>query len=402
MKNEFGKKQLIVFFLVGVFSLYSLSFADTAIPTNKEEFKLDPKEIRSLYGLEKEELGGKLSSLSDSEAFPVCIFLGSMAMSEDRPKKAEDYFKLALEYTGDSSFVKDRVLVLVSLAMVKAAQDDKEQCVDYLLQAKGIIDSGIIKDEKLKINLLIELGEYYYRLGMYKDSQIVYEQAYGLAQGFEDKMILVKCQMGLAYSYMKQPIEPEKTKLLFELAGATYQEKNMIAEAAEALKCLGNLELGSDTEKAKEMYLKALDLYSQVEDDHGQANCNFNLGIAFKNEGAYTEALEYLQKAMYSYTRSGSTGGIGIVQLMMGETYTLMKEFDQAKTVLEQAAFILEKTQSWDRLGETEDAFGDLYATIGDKSKAGEYYNKAINRFNELKLPNRANKIQEKLGRLGG
>ena len=390
------KNRILFIFFLFIFTAHLISYgAAESFPYQEEKPRINAEQIRSLYFLKISDLQKKLKELSDSEALQKCMVLGAMAMAINDTKKGETYFSLALEYAEKASLIREKVAILVSLAMIKSQQDNEEKCLDYLLQAKEFTESGIVEDEKLKVGVLIELGECYYRLGMYKDSQLVYADAVVLSSNVGNQLISAKCKMGLAYAYMKQGIEKNTAKSLFESAGKLYEDKEMVSDAAEALKCLGNLE--SDPQKSKEFYNKALALYKQSGNIHGQGNCNFNLGIVYQNKGDYPKALSYFQEAMHCYTQSRSTTGIGIAQLKTGETYTLMNKLDEAESTLKQAAFMLEKAQSWDRLGETEEAFGDLYLKKNDIAKAKRYYQNAIKRFNELKLFNRTPRLEKKL-----
>ena len=278
------------------------------------------------------------------------------------------------------------------------ARGDQEKGLGYLLQAKNIVDSGMIRDEMAKIALSIELGEAYYRLGMYEDSRAVYEEASGYTKKMDNELLAAKCKMGLGYAYTKLGRNLDKAKELMLASCDVYKKNNMSADAAEALKCLGNLELGKNSDKARELYLKALALYKDCDDDHGQGNCNFSLGLVCKDEGKYDDALKYLNDAIYFYSRSGSPTGNGIAQMVMGQTYTLMKKFSEAKAALDQAAKLLERSQSWDRLAETEESFGELYAAQDDNNKANEYYRKAMERYKKLNLRDRVDDISKKLG----
>lgn len=396
MYKQFYDKKLNLTVLTIIFVFFKIIFANMGFSYQIEQNRADANELRLLYELDRTELEKRLNLLSETEALERGVLLGSIAMATKNLTKGEEYYTLALRYAKKGNLPREQVLALVSLAKVEAMQDKEDRTLKHLLEAKEIVDSGAITDKKLRILLLVEIGESYTRLGMYKDSQVIYEQASVIANDIKDELMLVKCKMGLGYSYMKQGVKIDDTKLLFESAAEFYQKNNMISDAAEALKCLGNLEISS-SDAAKEMYLKALELYNKIGDVHGQGNCKFNLGLVNMNKKKYTEALEYFKDAMYLYARAGSTTGIGIAQLKIGETYIWMGELGEARSSLEQAAFMLEKAQSWDRLGETEVAFGDLFAAMKNNNKAKAYYQKAIIRFNNLKLVDKVYNIQKKL-----
>ena len=368
--------------------------------TNGEDLgpkQLDPAELRDLYKLSRPELTAKLDALPPLEAWRRALVLGAINMDQKKIASAEEYFNLALKYVAGSTYAQERVSTLFPLAFAQFMKGDQQKGLEYLLQAKSIVDSNMVRDEKIKITLLIELGEAYYRLGMYKDSLEVYQEADKTAQTLNNELLSAKCKMGLGYAYIKLGINLDKAQDLMVAACEVYKKNKMTADASEALKCLGNIESGSDLDKAQEFYVKALVLYKECEDDHGQGNCHFNLGLLCKDKGRYDKALEHLNSALYFFSRSGSPTGNGISQLAMGQTYILMKKFPEAKAALDQASSLLERSQSWDRLGETEESLGDLAAAQDDREKANSYYKKAVERFNGLKLSDRADATEKKI-----
>jgi tetratricopeptide (TPR) repeat protein len=129
-------------------------------------------------------------------------------------------------------------------------------------------------------------------------------------------------------------------------------------------------------------------------------NCNFNLGLISEELKEYAAAIEYFNKAIFYYTNSGSTEGVGIAQMEMGRVYYLQENYSQAEAALKLAESLLSKSNAKFRLAQTEDFLGDLKLSQKDEKQAVAYYTRSFQDYGSLRLTADEQRVMKKLKEL--
>ncbi|MDD2197719.1 MAG: tetratricopeptide repeat protein [Bacteroidales bacterium] len=86
----------------------------------------------------------------------------------------------------------------------------------------------------------------------------------------------------------------------------------------------------SEYSKSIEMYRKALDIYSSIDNVLGISQCNLNLGNAFFSMGSFDSALKYYYKALEHFNSSNNNIGIADCYNNIGSVLKEMESYDKA------------------------------------------------------------------------
>lgn len=148
--------------------------------------------------------------------------------------------------------------------------------------------------------------------------------------------------------------------------------------------------------KAIENYHSALKIYTELKDHSGMGTCYNNIAYIFDNQSQYPEALEYYRKALDAYTKANSKEGMAICYGNIGYMYKIIGNPDckLSKTVcdregvklairyLMRAEKIQKELNAKYELSNTYNMLGGVYDFNGDpecvneKNECNNYQNK--------------------------
>ena len=152
--------------------------------------------------------------------------------------------------------------------------------------------------------------------------------------------------------------------------------------------CYGNLgtvfySLG-EYAKAEEYLQKALKIRKEIGDINREATNYGNLGAVFQSRGEYVRAEEYLQKALKIKKEIGdkngeaaSYGNLGIVFLSLGEYVTAEEYLQKALKIRKEIGDKNGEAASYGNLG-------TVFQSLGEHVKAEEYHKKALKITKEI------------------
>jgi tetratricopeptide (TPR) repeat protein len=134
---------------------------------------------------------------------------------------------------------------------------------------------------------------------------------------------------------------------------------------------------GSDPIKAIGYTRMALAYATEVKDERGLAASYNNLGIAYKNQGAFDKALSFYIKSLNIYEKLQYQLGIATTKNNISTIYSIKRDFSQAMRYLEESHQILLNTNDSVRIIGSLNNLGNLHNEIQLYDKALAYYQEA-------------------------
>ena len=131
-------------------------------------------------------------------------------------------------------------------------------------------------------------------------------------------------------------------------------------------------------EKAKELYMKSLNVAIATCNRQRERECYGNLGIVFHSLGEYVKAEEYLQKALKITKEIGDNEGEAADYGNLGNVFHSLGEYVKAEEYHKKALKI--RQEIGDKKGEATDYgnLGIVFSSLGEYVKAEEYLQKAL------------------------
>jgi len=144
--------------------------------------------------------------------------------------------------------------------------------------------------------------------------------------------------------------------------------------------------INQDPVRATGYTKEALSLAMEFEDVSGIAASYNNLGVAYKNQGAFDKALENYLTAESVYAKSGNKEGQAATHNNIGTIYSLKKDFERSKKYFEESAKAFTELGDTTRRIGTLNNLGNIYSDMGRYSEALEYFNQSLTLAEKLKL----------------
>ena len=145
--------------------------------------------------------------------------------------------------------------------------------------------------------------------------------------------------MGLIYADRREYLPGRDC---FQKAADLLMQEGKWLSAAEALSNLASLfHLSGQLEDALSTYHRALEIFSELDNEQGRYQTQANLGLVYQRRGEFSLAEEYLQKSLAARD-GGDMAGEASIKLSLGLTAQCKGEWDRAQEYLEQAAAAFE------------------------------------------------------------
>ncbi|MBN4066055.1 tetratricopeptide repeat protein [Candidatus Amoebophilus asiaticus] len=140
----------------------------------------------------------------------------------------------------------------------------------------------------------------------------------------------------------------------------------------------------TDPEKAKEYANMALLEARKIKYHKGSTKSLNNLGIIFKNEGLYFEALNFHRKALAISQKIEHIKGVSSSLNSIGNIYSNMGNYERAIEYYRRSLDMFELIKDKKGIAATYNNIGLVYDNQGDYDKAMEYYLKSLKIKEEL------------------
>src|SRR5687767_585452 len=132
--------------------------------------------------------------------------------------------------------------------------------------------------------------------------------------------------------------------------------------------------LESDPVKALSYTREALNLATEINDRRGMAASYNNLGIVYRNQGAFDKALEYYIISLKIYETLQNKEGIATTKNNISNIYSIKREFSQAMKYLEESYNLFVELKDDKRIIGSMNNLGNLNNEIQLFEKAMKYY----------------------------
>ncbi|HYF02781.1 MAG TPA: tetratricopeptide repeat protein, partial [Patescibacteria group bacterium] len=254
-------------------------------------------------------------------------------------------------------------LVLHSLGVIHTKTTEYGKALNFLFQSLEIFNNEGDETEICKVSNSI--GVVFKDTGEYSRALEYYLQAIEISERLDLPFTYIMT-MNTALLYQAMDLK-EKALELYSKAENLCEKNNDSYGLTKVYNCSASL-YGAleDFLKAEEYARKALFLTRELNDSNGIAFSLAELGIIFSKNGKYTEALEFLKEAE-NYEALQPTRYR--IFLFKGNISALLKDFDNAETMLLKAYELAEAENHMQRKWETLQLLSEIYSQKGEAEK---------------------------------
>jgi signal transduction histidine kinase len=216
------------------------------------------------------------------------------------------------------------------------------------------------------------IGMVYKARGDYKKSIRTYYQALNTFKDQSDPKIIANIynNLGLVYSELKQ----YTLALDFHKKALAIREE--ISDKYGIGASLTNIGLTyafqEENDKALSYYLKSLKIKEEIGDKYGMGILLNNLAIVYKDKKENKKALEIYKRSINVAREIGDHNTLISAYINSGMIYALLKQFDQAKVMVDSARELAVGQKALLRLARVYEAYSEIYSRSGDYKLAYE------------------------------
>lgn len=252
----------------------------------------------------------------------------------------------ALQISDKQGNRRGRAVTLIGLGIAHCLSGRFDESLSLLTEAHGLLAS--IGDSRGLVRVLANLGMVYERVGRFADAAEAIQDVLDYAVQLEDVRLEALQWGGLAV--VKQA--------LGEYAEALHCAGRSVAKAtgedqdearAHAKRVMGEARVGlGELEAAFQDLNEALGLSLRLRLMGNQVYVHNSLGVAYRAEGAWEEAVSCHAEALSVAERSGQRSGDAEVRTDLGITYSAAGRYEEAAVELEKAhAIAVERNERY-------------------------------------------------------
>ncbi len=191
-----------------------------------------------------------------------------------------------------------------------------------------------------------------------------------------------------------------KLSLILVMAGAIAKSYGQQADSLEAALASAqgeskvrtlNLLFGAyhqtDPVKAISYTREALALATEIEDRRGMAACYNNLGVAYRNQGAFDKSLEYFIAALRIFENMEYLPGLASTKANIGSLYSMKSDHGQALKYYEESFNLFSELKDEPNLMRTYNNLGNLQSELKLYDLALKYFTQSYELSEKLGIP---------------
>jgi tetratricopeptide (TPR) repeat protein len=129
---------------------------------------------------------------------------------------------------------------------------------------------------------------------------------------------------------------------------------------------------------------EALDLATEINDRKGMAASYNNLGIIYRNQGAFDKALEYYIISLKIYETLQNKEGIASTKNNISTIYSIKREYSQAMKYLEESYNLFVELKDEEKIIGSMNNLGNLHSEIQEFENATRYFTEASQRSQKI------------------
>jgi tetratricopeptide (TPR) repeat protein len=277
--------------------------------------------------------------------------------------KGEAFLKIANEELARKGKNNGSISTNTLKMVVAIKNNDNTSIIEYgektlsqMKKSDGISHSRLFK-------IMISLSDAYYTIGEFDNSLKIAKDLLTVLEESSNTQLKADTYFSISESSYKlsQYVNAENAaKKSYKL----YLKLNDNKGLGHAKKALGNSYLGrGELKKAQESYTAAITYYKKIKDNHGLANCYFNIGLILKKSNSWEQSIDVFELAYFHYMESGSSGGAGMAKMEIGRSFTKLKKFKTAQFIFKESRGLLTKTNKISRLKQLASYEKDLNKT---------------------------------------
>jgi PAS domain S-box-containing protein len=272
--------------------------------------------------------------------------LGSLLRNCSELEQAREYVEVSLQTWEEMGDDHNAAIAKIDLGHHTILTGDYDESLAFLEPARSKTDE--IGDTYRYASVLQNLGTRARELGAYDEAVEHYQRALETADEIDNQTTVASVQADMACLAYRQ----EDDERACELATTALDYLRSEDIQTEIAKCLWILGLANSRRQAQsgEEYHRAssvtdpeshlqtgLDIYRELDSEHGQATIQYALGVVTRREGAFDRARESLEVALETFERVGMTheGGrcrqeLGLVAEQTGADAEARTHFEAA------------------------------------------------------------------------
>lgn len=281
----------------------------------------------------------------------------------------------------------DYIMGLFNLGNAYEDVEDYERAIDLLTKAKTKAYKHSQCSKADLADILVSLGRVYDKLGNYKNSLAMYDQAVEVIQDIKDMEYFLMSTL-LHMARVAEKAGCYQISIKYSKKAIKIRKKIMSTNHLDYITSLNNLATlyskNKEFENALKVHREVLDIVGNMlgEKHAYYADVISNIGADYCGLQQYNEAIEHHQKALQLKEEAvGKKHAQYVLSLLsLGTVYGQMKEYDQALSCYREALEIRNQLYHGDS-GSCADvliAIGNLISQKKDYQTAVKYYSDAL------------------------
>ena len=234
-----------------------------------------------------------------------------------------------------------------------------------------------------KAKLLKQIGDNYQQGEHYQKAITYFHKSLEICNEYKDTLLQASVlrDIGSAFFYL---FDLDKSLKYYLKALNIYEQLNNKNGILKTLNCIGNTYSKCNNNKALEYYLKSYKISEQTGNKKGLYSVLNNIGTLYLFESNYEKALEYFQKALLLMKEVNDSPSMSTPIQNIGFVYYKMQKYDTALYYCFKALNLKEKFNNKLGIARAKSNIAKLYINKNDLASAKIYLNSSLQISNEI------------------